>query len=69
MISTTTSNLLRWENGAAVFYVEIACLSTDTKPTDGIVTGSMCIEVDTGKVYLFNEANGGSWVEQFSLQS
>ena len=36
-------------------YVEISCLSTDTKPTEGIVTGSVAIEVDTGDVYMFDE--------------
>ena len=52
----------------AVHYLELACLHDDSKPTDGIVTGSLCIEVDTGKVFLFNEASE-TWVEQFSLQS
>lgn len=41
-------------------YKEIACLSTDTKPTDGIVTGSLALEVDTGDVYAFDEV-GGEW--------
>ena len=49
-------------------YVELACLSTDEKPTNGIATGSICIEVDTGKVYLFDSA-GSLWIEQFSLKS
>lgn len=40
--------------------VEIACLSTDTKPTTGIVTGSICFEVNTGKIFMFDEA-GGTW--------
>ena len=43
-------------------YVEAACLSTDTKPTDGIANGSVCLEMNTGKVFVFNEA-GGVWVE------
>ena len=44
-------------------YVTIACLSTDTKPDDGFVTGSVLIEVDTGNVYLYNEegAAGEKW--------
>lgn len=42
--------------------VELACLSTDTKPTDGIANGSACIEMDTGKIFMFNEA-GSAWVE------
>lgn len=41
-------------------YKEIACLSTDTKPTTGIVTGSLALEVDTGDVYAFDEV-GGEW--------
>lgn len=44
-------------------YVELFGLSTDAKPTSGIVTGSVFVEVDTGKAYLFNEA-ASTWVEQ-----
>ena len=40
-----------------VRYVEISCLSTDPKPTHGIATGSVCIEVNTGYVYLFDEVS------------
>lgn len=39
-------------------YVEISCLSTDTKPTEGIVTGSVAMEVDTGDAYFFDEESG-----------
>ena len=49
-------------------FAEIFCLSTDSKPTDGIANGSIAVEIDTGKVYFFNEA-GSTWVEQFSFQS
>ena len=48
--------------------VEMYCLSTDSKPTTGIANGSLAIEINTGDVYLFNEA-GSAWVKQFSLQS
>lgn len=48
-------------------YVELAGLSTDTKPTDGLATGSIFTEVDTGTVFFFNEASE-TWVEQFSFQ-
>ena len=41
---------------------EYACNSTDTKPTEDITNGSVCIEVDTGDVYLFNEATS-LWVK------
>lgn len=39
--------------------VEVACSSNDTKPTN-VMNGSMCIEVDTGSIYVFDEANE-SW--------
>ena len=42
--------------------VEAACLSGDSKPTDGIANGSICIEMNTGKIFMFNEA-GSAWVE------
>ena len=42
--------------------VESACLSTDSKPTTGIANGSICIEMNTGKIFMFNEA-GSAWVE------
>ena len=42
---------------------DYVCLSTDAPlPTDGIVNGSMCLEMDTGKFYVFNEA-GSTWIE------
>ena len=47
-------------------YCEYACLSTDTKPTDSdLVTGSVCIEVDTGDTYLYDEegSSGHEWVK------
>ena len=43
-------------------YIEAACLAADSKPTDGIANGSLVIEMDTGKIYAFNEA-GSAWVE------
>jgi hypothetical protein len=42
-------------------YLELAGLSTDTKPTDKpAATGSLFLEVDTGDVYAFDEA-GEEW--------
>lgn len=58
--------LERYKQGDAE-YREITGLSTDSKPTD-VVNGSIFVEVDTGKVFFFNEA-GSAWVEQFSFQS
>ena len=43
-------------------YVEGVCLSSDAKPTSGIANGSMLIEINTGKIFMFNEA-GSAWVE------
>lgn len=45
-----------------VNYYEFAGLSTDSKPTGSICTGSVFIEVNTGDVYLFNEAST-TWVK------
>lgn len=42
--------------------IEAACLSTDTKPTTGVANGSKCIEMDTGKKYMFNEEDS-EWEE------
>lgn len=42
--------------------VNIACNHDDEKPTTGLANGSMCIEVDTGKLFLFDEEEE-EWVE------
>lgn len=42
--------------------IEAYGLSTDTKPTDKLITGSVFYEVDTSNVYLYNEASS-AWVE------
>ena len=36
-------------------YVELAGKSTESKPTTGIVSGSLFLESDTGDVYVFDE--------------
>ena len=59
MIRITEERVIEGNNK----YIEAFGLSTDSKPTAGIVTGSVFVEVNTGKAYLFNEASG-SWVEQ-----
>ena len=41
-------------------YVECAGLSTDTKPTANVCTGSLALEVNTGDVYAFDES-GKEW--------
>ena len=44
-------------------FIGAAGLSTDTKPEENLVTGSVFIEVDTWDVYLFDEeaAAGSRW--------
>lgn len=42
--------------------LDSACLSSDTKPTTGVANGSKCIEMDTGKTYMFNEEDS-KWEE------
>ena len=41
-------------------YIEAAGLSTDSKPTADLVTGSVFVEVNTGDAYLFDET-GAEW--------
>ena len=36
--------------------IEAACLSSDTKPTDGIANGSILLEMDTSTFYAFDES-------------
>lgn len=43
-------------------YIEATGLSTDTKPETNIITGSVFVEVDTGKPYLYDEVSG-DWYE------
>ena len=43
-------------------YVELNCLSTDNKPTEGLVTGSFALEVDTSEAYFFDEVSG-TWIK------
>ena len=38
--------------------------STETKPVDGVCTGSIFKEVDTGKQFQFLEGTPGQWHEQ-----
>ena len=47
------------ENG--IKYERMAGLSTDSKPTTGLCTGSEFLEVDTGDVYAFAEGESPAW--------
>lgn len=43
-------------------YIHAAGLSSDQKPTSGIISGSYFVEVDTGKQFLFDETSS-TWYE------
>lgn len=48
-------------SGGQLIEISGSCLSTDEKPTEGIVNGSSLIEMDTGTVYMF-DAENSQWV-------
>ena len=48
-------------DGTPINYKEIAGLSTETKPTTGVCTGSKFFEVDTRKTNYFDETNA-EWI-------
>ena len=50
------------EKGMYKRYVEGNCLSTDEKPIENIANGSILMEMDTGKLYMFDEENK-TWKE------
>ena len=62
MITYLKNEIYKTVNGADMHLIQIACKSTDSKPTTGIVTGSLALEVDSGKIYAFDEASS-EWDE------
>lgn len=48
-------------------YIEAAGLSTDSKPTENLITGSLFLEADTGDVYAFAEGDSPAWNQIASL--
>lgn len=59
-----TFNKEEWRtvNGELKCYATGSCLSTDTKPTENLINGSILMEMDTGKVYMLDEP-AGEWRE------
>ena len=49
-----------WVTGNKI--LEMRGLSTDTKPTEGILNGTVFLEMDTGKVFIFN-FDSTQWIE------
>ena len=62
MIRETSVTRFSLENGAVKIIATLYGNSTDTKPTENFANGSSFVEVDTGKLYLFDE-EASSWVE------
>ena len=62
MVRVTESKFVKH----GIKYYEMAGLSTDTKPTEGIATGSLFMEVDTGDVYGFDEESE-EWMKVTAL--
>ena len=56
----TETNVRGVQNGKKL--VSLALKSTDSKPTSGVMNGSTCIEVNTGKTYVYDE-EGSEWTE------
>ena len=62
MIRSKNAILVEVANGEALTMADLFGTSNDSKPTAGYANGSVFLEVDTGKVYLFNETTS-AWVE------
>lgn len=62
MLTYTKKNFVEDHDGVALNYVEGYCLSSDSKPTAGIANGSVMIEMNTSKVFFFDQA-GQAWRE------
>lgn len=50
------------QDGVLISQIDGQCLSTDTKPTLNIANGSQMVEMDTSKVFFFDE-DGNEWLE------
>ena len=49
------------EQGNDLNYIEGTCLSSDTKPTEGIANGSKLMEMDTATMHMWDAA-GKQWL-------
>lgn len=50
------------QDGALISQIDGQCLSTDTKPTLNIANGSQMVEMDTSKIFFFDESSS-EWLE------
>ncbi len=56
----TKINIKATQNGKEL--VDLALKSTDAKPTTGVMNGSFAVEVNTGKLFVFDE-DASKWTE------
>ena len=57
MITVYRENGLAMTPEGTLVEMEYRGLSTDTKPTENVVNGAMFIEIDTGKISMFDLEN------------
>lgn len=57
MISIYQKRDVITREGVETKEIEMRGLSTDEKPTENIVNGTSFIEIDTGKVYMYDLEN------------
>ena len=57
MITVYRDNGLALTTDGTLVEVEYRGLSTDEKPTENITNGTVFIEIDTGKVYMYDLEN------------
>lgn len=66
MVSIIKTDISKIEEDGKVFTGELVGLSTDSKPTsingNQIGNGTRFIEMDTGKIYFYNE-DANQWLE------
>lgn len=58
MITYRKNEIYEMKDGVEKYMVDIMCGSSDAKPTENIVSGSLALEVNTGDLYAFD---GAAW--------
>jgi len=68
ILSSKTISVQDTANGKVlVSYYELACDSSESKPTAYVADGSICTETNTGDVYMFN-AKTSAWIKMFGIK-
>lgn len=58
MISTIKTDIIKNEKeGEKIITGQLVGLSTDTKPTENVGNGTIFIEMNTKKIYFYDEEN------------